>query len=82
MLVSLRFFFKKTSVQKHYTEIVKNGIAFMLSLTRTHSLCETEGIEFNAVMIPTDVDRSLKFLQMAKSRRKSCGFSLFLGIKS
>lgn len=43
-MVSLRFFFKKTSVQKHYTEIVKNGIAFMLSLTRTHSLCETENL--------------------------------------
>lgn len=69
-MVSLRFFFKKTSVQKHYTEIVKSGIAFMLSLTRTHSLCETEGIEFNAVMIPTDVDRSLKFLQI---KRKAAG---------
>lgn len=43
-MVSLRRFFKKTSVQKHYTEIVKNGIAFMLSLTRTHSLCETENL--------------------------------------
>lgn len=69
-MVSLRFFFKKTSVQKHYTEIVKNGIAFMLSLTRTHSLCETEGIEFNAVIIPTDVDRSLKFLQI---KQKAAG---------
>ena len=42
----------------------------MLSLTRTHSLCETEGIEFNAVIIPTDVDRSLKFLQI---KQKAAG---------
>lgn len=42
----------------------------MLSLTHTHSLCETEGIEFNAVIIPTDVDRSLKFLQI---KQKAAG---------
>lgn len=82
-MVSLRFFFKKTSVQKHYTEIVKNGIAFMLSLTRTHSLCETEGIEFNAVIIPTDVDRSLKFLQIKqKAAGNPAAFRCFLGIQS
>ena len=81
-MVSLRFFFKKTSVQKHYTEIVKNGIAFMLSLTRTHSLCETEGIEFNAVIIPTDVDRSLKFLQIKqKAAGNPAAFSLLFRYK-